>query len=86
MPPAFLATADLLDDLSAIFEARRENGGFISASQAASAVAKLTHAAEMIRLGERQRVPLLAMLDRPVVDDDLTVVLTPFRVIRGGRA
>jgi hypothetical protein len=86
MSSTFLAVADLVEDISVQFEARRENGGFISSTEAGQMATGLMHAAEMIRLCERQRIALLTLLDRPVVADDLTVVLTPFRVVQGGRA
>lgn len=82
----FLAVADALDDISAVFEARRQAGGEISASQAASIATGLTHAAEMVRLCDRQRVALLQLLGRPVTEDGVTVVLAPFTVVPGGRS
>jgi hypothetical protein len=86
MPSPFAQMADGLEDLSAIFEARRRNGGFISAGQAAAVTEALRQNAELARLGERQRQALLALAGRPVAEDGVTVVLAPFQVVEGGRA
>jgi|GEM_PF-4089183 len=85
MPSPFAQMADNLEDLSAIFEARRRHGGAISAGQAAAVADALKANAELARLGERQRVALLTLAGRPV-EDGVTVVLAPFQVVEGGRA
>lgn len=83
---SFSQGADMLEDLAAIFTPRTEAGGVITASQAAHVENSLLQIAALMRLGERQRVALLGLLGRPVVENDVTVVLTPFQVVQGGRA
>lgn len=73
----FAQGADILDDLAAIFTARKDDGGVISASQAANVEQTLVRVAELIRLGERQRVALVQLLARPVAADGVTLVLVP---------
>lgn len=86
MSSPFAQAADLLDDLAVIFTAKKDDGGTISATQAANIEDGLTRIAELIRIGERQRVSLLGLVARPVAEDGVTVVLTPFTVVPGGRA
>lgn len=85
MPSPFVQAADQLEDLSAIFEARRRHGGAISAGQAASVADALKAVAELVRIGDRQRIAALGLAGRPV-EDGVTVVLAPFAAIGGGRA
>lgn len=86
MSSPFAQAADLLDDLAVIFTARKDDGGAISASQAANIEDGLKRIAELIRIGERQRVALVGLVARPVAEDGVTVVLQPFTVVPGGRA
>lgn len=77
----FSEVADLLDDMSVIFEARRAEGGVVTPTQAGAVADGLTHAAKMIRLCDAQRVALVQLVGRPVAADGVTLVLMP-----GGRA
>ena len=78
---SFTEVAGLLDDMSAIFEACRSQGGTITPTQAGAVADGLLHAAKMIRLCDAQRVALVQLLGRPVAADGVTLVLMP-----GGRA
>jgi hypothetical protein len=86
MSSPFAKVADGLEDLSAIFEPRQASGGAISAGQARAVVKALKEYAELARLGERQRQALHQLLGRPVEEQGVTVILTPFTTIDGGRA
>lgn len=85
-PSPFAQGADILADLAVIFTARKGSESTISASMAEHVETTLHQAAELMRLGERQRLALLQLLGRPVEGDGVAVVLMPFTVLDGGRA
>lgn len=85
MASPLIRAADALDDMSAIFEAKRGADTVITASQSGACADLLKAIVRQIRTGERQRMAALNLAGNPV-GDGLTVVLRPFEVVRGGRA
>lgn len=85
MPSRFIEAAEQLDRLAIVLDGCARQGQAVSADAAGCIADGLKSAAKLIRIGERQRLAALQVAGNPV-EDGLTVVLTPFSVVQGGRA